>query len=215
MASPLMSPPHNGTPFIYFTERMSSVISTALKSYYLNVNDEWIDRGCQEQYLFVCPGQPWLFLFNSIPPLPLSVIDNWCDVTLPSEDVEFFSGKNTPGWLVIARCWAAAERFVVLAAMSQVTTWHRCDPQGAGGLAGRKLPLSPLICPQTVPPWLCRSARPRALCLCEVVQLGMVILFFFSMTFFFWKMSKLWGCAADWQPRVSSKSLVQHRGQPR
>lgn len=157
MASPLMSPPHNGTPFIYFTERMSSVISTALKSYYLNVNDEWIDRGCQEQYLFVCPGQPWLFLFNSIPPLPLSVIDNWCDVTLTSEDVEFLPGKNTPGWLVIARWWAAAaKRFVVLASMSQVTTWHWWDPQGAGGLTGRKLPLSPLICPQTVPPWPCR-----------------------------------------------------------
>lgn len=158
MASPLMSPPHNGTPFIYFTERMSSVISTALKSYYLNVNDEWIDRGCQEQYLFVCPGQPWLFLFNSIPPLPLSIIDNWCDVTLASEDVEFFSGKNTPGWLVIAWCWAVAvARFVVLASMSQVTTSHWCDPQGVWRLMGRKLPLSPLICPQTVPRWLCRS----------------------------------------------------------
>lgn len=165
---------------------MSSVISTALKSYYLNVNDEWIDRGCQEQYLFVCPGQPWLFLFNSIPPLPLSVIDNWCDVTLPSEDVEFFSGKNTPGRLVIARCWAAAEHFVVLASVSQVTTWHWSDPQGAGGLAGRKVPLSPLICPQTVPPWPCRLLQPRALCLCEVVQPGRVI-FFMNFLFFFWK----------------------------
>lgn len=85
MASPLMSPPHNGTPFIYFTERMSLVISTALKSYYLYVNDEWIECGCQEQYLFVSCGQPWLFFFflffNSISAPPLSVIDNWCGLT--------------------------------------------------------------------------------------------------------------------------------------
>lgn len=96
MASPLMSPPHNGTPFIYFTERLSLVISTALKSYYLYVNDEWIECGCQEQYLFVSCGQPWLF-FNSISPPPLSVIDNWCGLTSLSEDVEFFNQNHRAG----------------------------------------------------------------------------------------------------------------------
>lgn len=92
-----MSPPHNGTPFIYFTERLSLVISTALKSYYLYFNDEWIECGCQEQYLFVSCGQPWL-LFNSISPPALSVIDNWCGPTSLSEDAESRKPNHTVGY---------------------------------------------------------------------------------------------------------------------
>lgn len=133
MASPLMSPPHNGTPFIYFTERMSSVISTALKSYYLYVNDEWIECGCQEQYLFVSCGQPWLFFFNSISPPPLSVIDNWCGLTSLSEDVEFFNWDHG-----LARHHRAFTGCAFYAVFSWwMTVWHRRDrrePQ----LLGRK-----------------------------------------------------------------------------
>lgn len=212
MASPLMSPPHNGTPFIYFTERMSSVISTALKSYYLNVNDEWIDRGCQEQYLFVCPGQPWLFLFNSIPPLPLSVIDNWCDVTLPSEDVEFFFRQKHTRVACYRSVLSGSGGGAFCCPRYHVTgddlTLMRST--GSGGGAHRKK--TPVKSSNMPPNGAARCVAPCPLSLWSgAARDGYV----FSNLFFFWKMSKLWGCAADWQPRVSSKSLVQHRGQPR
>lgn len=136
MASPLMSPPHNGTPFIYFTERLSLVISTALKSYYFYVNDEWIKCGCQEQYLFVSCGQPWL-CFNSISPLPLSVIDNWCGLTSLSEDAEFFRLNHG------ARCHCRVFTGGAFCCLQQrqfchgLMTWHWCDPQGAAALGNK------------------------------------------------------------------------------
>ena len=130
MASPLMSPPHNGTPFIYFTERLSLVSSTALKSYYLYVNDEWIECCCQEQYLFVSFGHLWL-CFNSISPPPLSVIDNWCGRTSLSEDVKFFKWNRR----VPRHCSLLEVYFAVFSSSSFAATdddltlmwsWGRC-----------------------------------------------------------------------------------------
>lgn len=133
MASPLKSPPHNCTPFIYFTERLSLVISTALKSYYLYVNDEWIDCGCQEQYLFVSSGQPWL-CFNSISPPSLNVIDNWCGRTLSSGGAKFFSSnRRVPCHFGVftggALCCFQQRQFM----LSQMMTWHWCDPRESCG----------------------------------------------------------------------------------
>lgn len=177
MASSLMSPPHNGTPFIYFTERLSLVISTALKSYYLYVNDEWIDCGCQEQYLFVSSGQPWL-CFNSISPPSLNVIDNWCGRTWLSEGAKFFSSNRR-----VPCHFGVFTRGVLCCLQQQQFCCHRwwldTDVILGRAVAPGKKPseIMKLLrwlkmlhkCPQ-VPFWLCCSMLPFVpLSLCEIM----------------------------------------------
>lgn len=208
MASPLMSPPHNGTPFIYFTERLSLVISTALKSYYFYVNDEWIKCGCQEQYLFVSCGQPWL-CFNSISPLPLSVIDNWCGLTSLSEDAEFFRLNHG------ARCHFRVFTGGAFCCLQQrqfaVTDDDLTLMRSAGSCSSREQTVQfKMLHGAILPVPLGTDTVPSRLS--EIVPLRIVV--FFSCVCF-WHRSKLLVCAADWQPRASTESSVQNVGQYR
>lgn len=130
MTSPLMSPPHNGTPFIYFTERTSSVISTALKSYYLYANDEWIECSCQEQYLFISCGQ--FFFPNSISSSPLNVMDKWWGLTSLSR-VEISKSKDVGGLQIrrqsrgddLALTWPSQQRHLDLVLILMSYLWER------------------------------------------------------------------------------------------
>lgn len=185
MASPLMSPPHNGTPFIYFTERLSLVISTALKSYYFYVNDEWIECDCQEQYLYVSCGQPWFF--NSISASSFSVIDNWCSLTSLSEDVEFSLTPTDTGFSL-----QSVYRCNVLLFFWQLSVYcHRWwldgwyVPQGNAPLGKESSKIMKLWCPNTASCRLCislvLSCRPL------LVRLFCFVLFSFSCLCFWYK----------------------------